>query len=292
MIRWETCGRRLVGILSLVAVVIMGPEAHGSGLDVDDWLRQPGTRLLAIEFYATWCKPCMDAVPRWKALHDKYQADGLRFVVVATQDPDGSCSNPGWTPDAIICDDDGFLAQRFGVRKLPAAYLWSWQGRLLATHTHIDDIESKIQAWMRRSPRVEVEVGRVAKRAGIDRGDLLRSVRGELLGAEKLVVVATKAERRALRDIVRRSLQNTADDALACEVGNEITANSLLKASVTGGGKPRLQLRLLSAERGVSRRLDQHSVAPPQSSGKHPRSRLQAGQSAEAVARAVPMVNQ
>jgi len=37
-------------------------------LDIRGWLAQPGTRLVAVEFYATWCKPCMKAVPKWKAL--------------------------------------------------------------------------------------------------------------------------------------------------------------------------------------------------------------------------------
>ncbi|MEO1336930.1 MAG: TlpA disulfide reductase family protein, partial [Myxococcota bacterium] len=206
--------------------------------------------MVAVEFFATWCKPCMDAVPRWRALHEKYQSEGLRFIVVSTQDPDGSCNNPGWTPDAVICDDDGFLARRFGANKLPAAFLWNWQGRLLAQMTHVDEVENRIQSWMRRSPRVDVKVGRVVDKARVGRRELLNLVRGELKDVGKLVVVATADERRALRRIVRRSLAPTANESLACEVGAEVTANSLVQVSITGERIRRLQLRLLSAERG------------------------------------------
>ena len=80
------------------------------GFEVSTWLDRPGVKLLAVEFYATWCKPCMAAVPRWKALHEKHRDDGLRLVVVATQDPKAGCANPGWNPDDVVCDDDGAIA--------------------------------------------------------------------------------------------------------------------------------------------------------------------------------------
>ncbi|CAN0593924.1 unnamed protein product, partial [Laminaria digitata] len=65
-----------------------------------------------------------------------------------TRDTGGSCTNPGWNPDDIICDDDGFLADRFGANSLPAAYLWSWQGDLLVKKGHVGAVQEKIASWM------------------------------------------------------------------------------------------------------------------------------------------------
>jgi len=48
----------------------------------------------------------MEAVPRWKALHERYRGKGLRLIVVNTQDPEGQCMNPGWNPDEMVCDPD------------------------------------------------------------------------------------------------------------------------------------------------------------------------------------------
>ncbi len=236
--------------LGVATLGVGSASAEAQDLNVDDWLRRPGVKLVAVEFFATWCKPCMEAVPRWRALHEKYQDRGLRLIVVSTQDADGACTNPGWSPDLVVCDDDGFLAERFGAKKLPAAFLWSWQGQLLGQQVHVDEVEAKIEKYMRRAPRVEVEVGRLTSGAGIDKDDLFTTVRGELRGADKLVVVATAAERERLRRILRRSLTEAADEALQCKIGAEITANSLVRASVTGRRTKRLQLRLLSAERG------------------------------------------
>jgi thiol-disulfide isomerase/thioredoxin len=90
--------RGLAGVL--LAAVLLSPRLAlaGAGLDVEAWLKKPGVRMLAVEFYATWCKPCMAAVPRWAKLHERYEAQGLRLVVVATRDPKGGCVNPGWNP--------------------------------------------------------------------------------------------------------------------------------------------------------------------------------------------------
>lgn len=240
-----------MGLALGVAGVLAPKLATAQGLDVEGWLRRPGVKLVAVEFYATWCKPCMAAVPKWKALHDKYRQDGLRLVVIATQDADGACANPGWAPDEVICDDEGFLAERFGATTLPAAYLWGWQGHLLAKKAHVEEVEAQIERWMRRTPRVDVEVERVARGARISKRDLLSKLRAELNRSDKLTVVATAAERKKLRDIVRKSLSSGfADDKLACDATQEVSANSLLQATITGGTKKRLQLKLLSAERG------------------------------------------
>ena len=64
-------------------------------------------------------------------------------------------------------------------------------------------------------------------------------------------MVASAVEKERLRDLVRRSLAAGADEKLACEAGQEVSANSLLKARVTSSaGKPRLSVQLFSAERG------------------------------------------
>lgn len=243
---------RRLALLSPAALLltVLPAAALAAGLDIDAWLRRPGVRLVAVEFYATWCKPCMAAVPRWRALHERYRKDGLRLVVVATQDADGACSNPGWAPDEVVCDDDGFLAGRFGADSLPAAFLWSWQGHLLGNKVHVDEVERTIEAWARSTPRVDVEVDSIARGAGVTQKALLGLVRNELHRSDKLTVVATPAERKKLRDLIRRSHELNADESLACEIGKEVSANSLLMATIIGTRSNRLQLKLLSAERG------------------------------------------
>lgn len=213
----------------------------GGGFDPDRWLAKPGVRMLAVEFYATWCKPCMDAVPRWKKLHEQYRSKGLRLVVVATQDPKGGCVNPGWNPDETVCDDDGSLAKRFGTGEtLPAAYLWSWDGRLLVRRGHIDAVAAAVEAEAARTPRVEVEVEKGSP-------ELLTYVRDELGRQDKVVVLADEAERKRLRQKLKESYDATRSEKTQCELGKELSANTLLRVSLTGKN---LALQLLSVEEG------------------------------------------
>ncbi len=238
--------------LSLPALLIFWGLATPASaqVNVEKWLQRPGVKLVAVEFYATWCKPCMAAVPKWKALHDKYRKDGLRLIVVSTRDAGGACASPGWTPDAVVCDDEGFIADRYKANPLPSAFLWDWQGNLLAGHVHIDKIEQKVQQWMLKAPRLDVQAQSVPKGTGISTQDLIAAVRADLNRSDKVVVVATETERAALREILKKSQSAAFNDESACEIGNEMSANSMLKAIITQGPRPKLQLQLLSAERG------------------------------------------
>ncbi len=236
--------------LTICAGLLLAPSVQAQGLDVEGWLRRPGVKLVAVEFYATWCKPCMEAVPRWKALHERYRKDGLRLVVIATQDPQGGCFNPGWNPDETICDDDGQLAARLGAASLPSAFLWSWQGQLLVRQGHVDGVESKIVDWLGTTPRVDVAVENVARGTGLSKRALSDLVRARLRDADKLTVVASAAERRQLDAIRKKSFQQRYDDKSRCEIGMELSPSSLLQVSVTGKKRKKLRLGLLSLERG------------------------------------------
>ncbi|CAN0529769.1 unnamed protein product, partial [Laminaria digitata] len=56
--------RWLTGILGLLGLLVSTPATAG-GLDLGAWVARPGVRLVVVEFYATWCEPCMKAVPQW-----------------------------------------------------------------------------------------------------------------------------------------------------------------------------------------------------------------------------------
>lgn len=241
----------LAGVVTLSAVLLAAPSAHAGELDLRAWLDRPGVKLLAVEFYATWCKPCMDAVPKWKALHERFRKDGLRLIVVATRDPEAGCSSPGWTPDEVICDDEGILADRMGASNLPAAFLWSWQGTLLTRGGHVEEVEATIEKWMYAAPRVDVRVSGVAPRSGIGETALQDLVRSELSRSDKLVVVATAEERAALAELKRAAYSERFDEKTRCEIGKELPPNALLDVQVLGAGSRRnLSLRLLEASRG------------------------------------------
>jgi|GEM_PF-1956403 len=155
------CSLCLPLFVSLVTLIIsFDTQASDDILDIQAELARPGVKLLVVEFYATTCKPCMRAVPKWKALHNKYQKDGLRFIVVSAEE-DKTCSRPpAWSPDKTICDEDWDLTETMGVQKLPTSFLYSWEGKLAMKSHQVLPVEDAIRSYF-KDTHYKIELDRV-----------------------------------------------------------------------------------------------------------------------------------
>ena len=210
---------------------------------IADELKKPGVKLVAVDFYATWCEPCNAAIPKWKKLQEKYGDKGFKLIVVSVQS-EGSCSQPPqWNPDKIVCDYDGDIADAWHANDLPQAFLWSWQGNLLVAHGGVDNVAAAIEKYFKKIPRVYVE-------EGSDK-NIYKMVRSELIKNSKIEVVASDAERKALAELRKKSSNMNYDTKLQCKLGEEISANSRLVISKQKRGKKdALVLELFSVEKG------------------------------------------
>ena len=156
---------------------------------IADELKKPGVKLVAVDFYATWCEPCKKAIPKWKKLQEKYGDKGFELIVVSVQSGDGHCSQPPqWNPDKIVCDYDGDIAEAWHASDLPQAFLWSWQGNMLVAHGGVDDVAAAVDNYFKKLPRVYVEEESSDE-------NLYMMVRSELIKNSKIEVVASDAER-------------------------------------------------------------------------------------------------
>jgi thiol-disulfide isomerase/thioredoxin len=246
---------RKMSVFLCWALLVLAPSTGHAwdDLDIRAWLGDPGVKLLAVEFYATWCKPCQKAVPKWKALQKKYRAKGLRLVVVAVQS-DGSCSSPDWAPDRVVCDGDGSIAERWRSQNLPQAFLWSWQGNALVANGSVEQVETAIKGYFASVPRILVA-------PPVDlRGDNLpkklsrqvkQLVRSELKRASKFDLVADKHERSELRKLRKAGHAVNFDEDTQCKLGEEVSPNSQLKITVAETKRgAKLRLELFSLEKG------------------------------------------
>jgi thiol-disulfide isomerase/thioredoxin len=82
--------------------------------------RAPG-RVTVLDFWATWCGPCLTALPKLHALAAARRGDGVDVVAVNLDDPAEArriFDARGWTAIDLVADRGG-AAQRYAVSALP-----------------------------------------------------------------------------------------------------------------------------------------------------------------------------
>ena len=249
-------GRRMwhtVVVALLLTLSLPSPGAAAwENPDVQAMLRGPGVKLVAVDFYAKWCSTCNAAIPKWKALQEKYRSRGVRLIVVSVKS-EGSFTDPGWAPDGIVRDDDGIVQEQWGVSVLPQAFLWSWQGQLLASHATVDQVEERIEEYFRTAPRIAVAAPRTSRGSKAKDAEALRGlVQSELSRSARFDLVASPEELSRLLEKLAASQRDLYDEKEGCPVGKALPPNSVMQVFVDREGRPsgRLGLKLLSGETG------------------------------------------
>jgi thiol-disulfide isomerase/thioredoxin len=91
-------------------------------------------RTLLLDFWASWCAPCVAELPHFSAWQKRYGADGLRVIGVSMDDDAHALDRfLQRSPVAFpVVRGDAALARRFGgVFGLPLAFLIDSEGRIV-----------------------------------------------------------------------------------------------------------------------------------------------------------------
>ncbi len=120
-----------------------------------DWLNADTPPSLAglkgsvvlVEFWATWCGPCVAGIPHLNELQSKYRDQGLRILSFTDQDRatvesfQKKTSAPIEYPIGLGSE----LSQAYGVTGIPHAFIVARDGKLLwHGHPASDECEAKI----------------------------------------------------------------------------------------------------------------------------------------------------
>jgi thiol-disulfide isomerase/thioredoxin len=113
-------------------------------------------RVVLLEFWATWCGPCIRAMPAIQKLHEEFADQGLSVFGInvwdAQADPVKFKAERGFTYGLLLQGDS--VAARFGVSGIPAFFLIGKDGVILHSASGFGPdteraVRAKIQAALR-----------------------------------------------------------------------------------------------------------------------------------------------
>lgn len=116
-----------------------------------DALAQQRGKVVLVDFWASWCGPCRQAIPHYQALRQEFAAKGFEVIGVdVDQNPrDGAAALKSLQPDyPQAADPHGRIAAQYDLPGMPAAYLLDRRGTVRRVQTGFDqnDIEPLRQA--------------------------------------------------------------------------------------------------------------------------------------------------
>jgi len=94
-------------------------------------------KVLVLDFYATWCKPCRDSVPHLIGLHKKYEQQGLSIVGLNVGGPEDEAEVPGFVKEFGITyalgkpDEDLVHLLLSDIDAIPQTFVFDRQGQFV-----------------------------------------------------------------------------------------------------------------------------------------------------------------
>jgi peroxiredoxin len=163
--------QRALGALGLVAALALAgaagalqqgdraPDLHGKRLDGKGQLSLEAMRgkVVYLDFWASWCKPCAVSLPALDDLRKEFPAeDFVVFAVNVDRDPAVARNFLSRRPVGYpsLADPEGQLPVRFGVETMPTSFLIDRNGVIRRVHrgfrkSDVPELRAAIQELVR-----------------------------------------------------------------------------------------------------------------------------------------------
>ena len=144
----------------------MGSRVPAVGMEAEDFqltdldgkpnsLSQYRGKIVLLNFWATWCKPCTTEMPAMQASFDRFRDQGFVVLAINELEDDAKVREHIKTYGhtfTVLMDPDNQVANQFGVYGLPVSVFIDQQGKVqeyikggLLTEQLINDLVTKIQ---------------------------------------------------------------------------------------------------------------------------------------------------
>ena len=112
-----------------------------------------GTKVYVVEFWATWCAPCLKSIPHLTELQQKYKTNGLAIVGITdepVQKVKPFLDKMGSKMDYAVAIDDeektyNSYMKAFAVDGVPEAFIVDRQGRIVWHGEHMEELDRALE---------------------------------------------------------------------------------------------------------------------------------------------------
>ncbi len=120
-------------------------------------------KVVLVDFWATWCMPCVAELPNVRKAHDAYGATGELVVLGISMDHDRAKverfarGNAPWQHIIGGPAEDNTIARKYAVSGVPATFLIDHEGKVVAR-----DVRGR-----RLLPAIMTQIGRARRAAAV-----------------------------------------------------------------------------------------------------------------------------
>ena len=139
---WSGCGPR---------PVTSGPAPNFTldSLDGDAvTLSELKGQVVVLDFWATWCSPCVEALDHLQQIHERYADRGVVVLAINIEEERNEiaafAADHGYTI-TILLDADSRVSDAYGVQGIPHTVVVNREGELHYTPGGPDDVEDRLR---------------------------------------------------------------------------------------------------------------------------------------------------
>lgn len=105
-------------------------------------------KVVLIDFWASWCKPCRRTVPGLKKIYASYKQKGFEIYGISLDDNKNAWKKAVFDdgiPWIQVNDAAGNVAQQWHVQFIPNTFLLNKQGEIIAVNMSEEELEALLQ---------------------------------------------------------------------------------------------------------------------------------------------------